>query len=290
MGRTLAFLGPSGTFTEEAVRQLPIQEELTTKPYVSILDVLEAVSTNQADFGVVPIENSIEGTVNLTMDGLIHGEKLPILAELALPITQHLLLAARPKPLLLQQITKVCSHSHAIAQCRLFLQKYLPHVEIEYTNSTASAAKLVSEQPDRPWAAIGTRLNTEIYPLFLAQESIQDYANNFTRFVLVGKSQLDLPVSDHHKTTILVTLPEDYSGALYQVLAAFAWRKLNLSRIESRPTKKGLGSYYFVLDIVQGMDTVLMPGAFAEIEALRCQVRVLGSYPVFAYRGIGEKN
>ncbi|MCR8978803.1 prephenate dehydratase [Brevibacillus laterosporus] len=290
MGRTLAFLGPSGTFTEEAVRHLPIQEELSTQPYVSILDVLEAVYTNQTDFGVVPIENSIEGTVNLTMDGLIHGEKLPILAELAMPITQHLLMATRPEPLSLQQITKVLSHSHAIAQCHLFLQKYLPHVEIEYTNSTALAAKLVSEQPDQPWAAIGTRLNTEIYPLTFAQESIQDYANNFTRFVLLGKSQLDLPVSDKYKTTILVTLPEDYSGALYQVLAAFAWRKLNLSRIESRPTKKGLGSYHFVLDIVQSMDAVLMPGAFAEIEALGCQVRVLGSYPVFAYRGIGEKN
>ncbi|TPG72838.1 prephenate dehydratase [Brevibacillus laterosporus] len=290
MGRTLAFLGPSGTFTEEAVRHLPIQEELSTRPYASILDVLEAVYTEQTDFGVVPIENSIEGTVNLTMDGLIHGEELPILAELALPITQHLLMATRQEPLPLQQITKVLSHSHAIAQCRLFLQKYLPHVEIEYTNSTAMAAKLVSEQPDQPWAAIGTRLNTEIYPLSFAQESIQDYANNFTRFVLVGQSQLELPLSDKHKTTILVTLPEDYSGALYQVLAAFAWRKLNLSRIESRPTKKGLGSYHFVLDIVQSMDEILMPGAFAEIEALGCQVRVLGSYPVFAYRDIGEKN
>ncbi|WP_232695587.1 prephenate dehydratase [Brevibacillus daliensis] len=290
MGRSLAFLGPSGTFTEEAARSLPIAKGFTFQPYANIIDVLEAVLQRKNDIGVVPIENSIEGTVNLTLDWLIHGEELPVLAEIALPITQHLLVSSKKEKFDIQDIQKVLSHPHAIAQCRLYLKEVLPNVQIEYTNSTAEAAKLVSEHPEEPWAAVGTRLNTEIYPLQMASESIQDYSNNVTRFFLVGIKPLELPSSDAHKTTILVTLPEDYSGALYQVLAAFAWRKINLTRIESRPTKKALGSYHFVLDLVNKLDDVLMPGAFAEIEALGCQVRVLGSYPVYSYRPIDEKN
>jgi prephenate dehydratase len=206
---------------------------------------------------------------------------LPIQAELALPITQNLLVAKREKPLPLSEITKILSHPQAIAQSHNFLREHLPQAAIEYTNSTAMAAQIVSEHPEEPWAAIGTRLNVEIYPLEFAREGIQDYSNNFTRFVLVGQEALEMPPSPREKTTILVTLPEDFPGALYQVLAAFAWRKINLSRIESRPTKKGLGSYYFVIDVEQKMDDILLPGAFAEIEALGCQVRQLGTYPVY---------
>ncbi|WP_139490297.1 prephenate dehydratase [Brevibacillus dissolubilis] len=285
MGKTLAFLGPRGTFTEEAARSFPIAEEVQRQPLASVIDVLQAVASGRVDLGVVPLENSIEGSVNATLDWLIHQEDdLPILAELALPITQHLLVAKRPEPLPLGRITKVLSHPHAIAQCHHFLQKHLPEVEIEYTNSTAMAAKMVSEAPDQPWAAIGTKLNTELYPLVLAEESIQDFSNNYTKFILVGKESVPLPVSEQEKTTVLVTLPEDFPGALYQALAAFAWRKINLSRIESRPTKKGLGSYHFILDIEQKVDDVLLPGAFAEIEALGCQIRQLGSYPFFLHR------
>jgi prephenate dehydratase len=281
MEKKLAFLGPRGTFTEEAARALTARQEFCYRPYGSIIDVLNAVAKGEVENGVVPLENSIEGTVNSTLDWLIHEVDLPILAELALPISQHLLVAKREEPLPFSAITKVLSHPHAIAQCHNFIQEHLPHADIEYTNSTALAAQTVSEHPQETWAAIGTRLSAEIYSLMFARENIQDYSNNYTRFVLVGKHPVELPPSAKEKTTILVTLPEDFPGALYQVLAAFAWRKINLSRIESRPTKKGLGSYHFVIDIEQKMDEVLLPGAFAEIEALGCQVRQLGTYPFY---------
>ncbi len=281
MTKRIAFLGPYGTFTEEAARAFPLNQEVSFHPYGSIMDVFAAVDKGAAEFGVVPMENSIEGSVNATLDWLIHEIDLPIIAELALPISQHLLVAKREVPLSLQDITKVLSHPHAVAQCHNFIQKYLPNAEIEYTNSTALAAQTVSAQPDKPWAAIGTRLSAQIYPLMFARESIEDYTNNYTKFVLVSKESAPLPKSPTEKTTIQVTLPEDFPGALYQVLAAFAWRKLNLSRIESRPTKKGLGSYHFIIDIEQRMDDVLLPGAFAEIEALGCQLRQLGTYPFY---------
>lgn len=281
MKARLAFLGPRGTFSEEAARLFPVEEPLDLHPYPSILDVLNAVHQGEAVYGVVPLENSIEGTVNTTLDWLIHEVELPIHAEIAIPITQHLLVATRPEPLPLAEIRKILSHPHAVAQCHNFIKAHLPHAEIEYTNSTASAAQLVSSRPEEPWAAIGTRLATQIYPLMFARQDIQDYANNYTRFVLVGKTAPILRDAKAEKTTILVTLPADFPGALYQVLAAFAWRKINLSRIESRPTKKGLGSYHFVIDIEQRMDDVLLPGAFAEIEALGCQVRQLGTYPLY---------
>jgi prephenate dehydratase len=281
MEKQLAFLGPRGTFSEEAARALTARRPFRYLACPSIIDVLNAAATGEADYGVVPVENTIEGTVNATMDWLIHEVDLPILAELALPISQHLLVAKRDDALPLTAITRILSHPHAIAQCHNFIREHLPQAEIEYTNSTAQAAQIVSDHPEEPWAAIGTRLNPEIYPLSFARQEIQDYSNNYTRFVLVGREPLDMPPSDREKTTILVTLPEDFPGALYQVLAAFAWRKINLSRIESRPTKKGLGSYLFVIDIEQKMDDVLLPGAFAEIEALGCQVRQLGTYPFY---------
>ncbi|MGG1664220.1 prephenate dehydratase [Brevibacillus sp. NRS-1366] len=281
MEKKLAFLGPRGTFTEEAARALTVGQSLSHVPYPSIIEVLNAVAKEEVNFGVVPMENSIEGTVNSTLDWLIHEVELPILAELALPITQNLLVAKREKQLPFSAITRVLSHPQAIAQSHNFLRENLPAASIEYVNSTALAAQIVSEHPEEPWAAVGTRLNVEIYPLDFAHEQIQDYSNNYTRFVLLGQDSLNLPASSKEKTTILVTLPEDFPGALYQVLAAFAWRKINLSRIESRPTKKALGSYYFVIDIEQKMDDVLLPGAFAEIEAIGCQVRQLGTYPFY---------
>ncbi|WP_019120131.1 prephenate dehydratase [Brevibacillus massiliensis] len=281
MAKQIAILGPLGTFTEEAARSFPFQQEYHLKTFPSIVDVLAAVSKDEIEYGVVPLENSIEGSVTSTLDWLLHEVELPILAELAMPISQHLVVARREQPLSFAEIKKVVSHPQAIAQCRNFLQEHLPHAEIEYMNSTATAAQYVSAHPEEPLAAIGPRLTTEIYPLVFARQNIEDFQNNFTRFVLVGKQPIELPPSEREKTTVQVTLPEDFPGALYQVLAVFAWRKINLSRIESRPTKKGLGSYHFVIDIEQRMDEVLMPGAFAEIEALGCQVRQLGTYPSY---------
>lgn len=289
MSRKIAFLGPYGTFSQEAAHYFFQDSMDQFQPYGSIPDVIDAVAQKQADYGVVPLENSIEGSVNLTLDWLIHEVDLPILAELAIPISQHLLVAKKgdhvPE---FAEIGKVLSHPHAVAQCHLFLREHLPHAEVEYTTSTAEACRIVSQNPDKNWAAIGTRLAESIYGLTFKEQHIQDHSNNFTRFILLGEKVPQLLPSGKEKTTILVTLPSDFPGALYQVLAAFAWRKINLSRIESRPTKKGLGSYHFIIDIEKGMDQVLLPGAFAEIEALGCQVRYLGSYPYYVVSNMSK--
>ncbi|MCF6092725.1 prephenate dehydratase [Microaerobacter geothermalis] len=291
MRRRIAFLGPRGTFTEEAARAIfPDEDKNEWVPRKNIADCLETTYRKETDFGVVPIENSIEGSVNLTLDWLIHEVNLPILAEMVLPITQHLLVAKREIPITLNHVEKVYSHPHAVAQCHHFLRECLPHVEVEYTNSTAEAAQFVANSPEKPWAAIGTSLAEEIYPLKILHHQIQDHTNNYTRFILVGEENAFIGHSEKQKTSILVTLPSDFPGALYQVLAAFAWRKINLSRIESRPTKKGLGSYHFLIDIEQGMDDVLLPGAFAEIEAIGCEVRYLGTYPCFMVKESIVKN
>ncbi|TCS83549.1 prephenate dehydratase [Tepidibacillus fermentans] len=281
MSKKIAFLGPHGTFTEEAAHSIFENDQVQYISFGSIPDVLDAVAMKKVDYAVVPLENSIEGSVNLTLDWIIHEMELPILAELVLPIAQHLFVSTAQSSISLSQIQRIYSHPQAIAQCRRFIHNHLTHAEIIYTNSTAEAAETVSENPEKPWAAIGTRLAKELYSLTFLKESIEDYKDNYTRFIVVGENPLQLRSTQtpSYRTMILVTLPKDYPGALYQVLAAFAWRKINLSRIESRPTKKGLGNYYFIIDIEQKMDDVLLPGAFAEIEALGCQIRILGSYP-----------
>lgn len=278
--KRVSFLGPHGTFTEEAAHYF-FREDATYIPCASIPDTLDAADSGKTDYAIAPLENSIEGSVNLTLDWLIHESHLPILAELVMPISQHLF-AANPDVTSSNAIRKLYSHPQPVAQCRDFIKQHLPDVEIEYVSSTAEAAKIVSLNREEPWAAIGTRLSREIYDLHFINESIEDYANNYTRFIVVGSEMPEAcEPSEQYRTTIVVTLPEDFPGALHQVLAAFAWRRMNLSRIESRPTKKGLGSYYFLVDIEQKMDDVLLPGAFAEIEALGCTVKRLGTYPYF---------
>ncbi|ERI11496.1 prephenate dehydratase [Aneurinibacillus aneurinilyticus] len=281
MERTFAFLGPRGTNTEEAARLIFRGESDVFRPYRTIPDCLEAASEGKVDYAVVPWENSLEGSVNLTLDWIIHKIDLPILSELIIPISHQLSCAKREYPLALPDVTKVLSHPQAVAQCHGFLRDHLSHAEIEYVSSTAEAARLVSEHTEEPWVAISAMQAVHTYPVTLLKENIEDAENNFTRFIVLGEKPLVLPEADAHKTTILVTLPSDFPGALHQVLSAFSWRRLNLSRIESRPTKTGLGNYHFVIDIEHKMDDVLLPGAFAEMEALGCQVRFLGTYPVF---------
>lgn len=279
----IAFLGPRATFTDIAVRELfPNDEGI---PYITIPDCLEAVMKDEVDVCVVPLENALEGSVNITLDYLIHEMKLPIMAEITAPIKQHLLVHPQHQDDL-GNIEAIYSHSHAIAQCHKFLHhkcKGIPRVSV---TSTAAAAKYVRENPQERAAAIANELAAKEYGLAIAKENIHDFDFNHTRFVVLANKPLkldDQPLEvAGNKTTLMVTLPaDDRSGALHQVLSAFAWRKLNLSKIESRPTKTGLGNYFFIIDIEMSMDEVLIPGAIAELEALGCSVDVLGSYPYF---------
>ncbi|MBA4496177.1 prephenate dehydratase [Paenactinomyces guangxiensis] len=282
MIETVAYLGPQGTFTHEAAMTLFPEPATELVAYPSIPDVLTAVDRGVSDIAVVPVENAIEGSVNSTLDWLVHHVDVPIIGELVYPITHCLLVHPLQAKCEKAEFTRIYSHPQAIAQCQLYLRKEHPGAELVYTESTAKAAEIIHKNPDHPWLAIGTGRAAELNELYILKKEIQDHPNNYTRFIAAGKQKKVWNQStDLFKTSLQVTLPSDYPGALYQVLAAFSWRKINLCHIESRPTKTGLGNYYFLIDTEFPDEHVLMQGAVAEIEALGCQVRILGSYPCF---------
>ncbi|SDM98967.1 prephenate dehydratase [Sediminibacillus halophilus] len=281
MTKKIGYLGPKGTFTKIAVDSLFNGEEKAD--YATIPECMDAVENEEIDIAVVPLENAIEGTVHLTIDYMIHQVRLPIVAEIVVPIKQHLLVNERATDSFVD-IAHVYSHSHAIAQCHQFLHKHLQQADVHYTTSTGKAAEMVAAS-DPTAAAIGNKLAAKEYGLKILAEDIHDYPNNHTRFAVLSKQEEPVISSGHaagtQKTTLLITLPSDYAGALHQVLSAFAWRKMNLSKIESRPMKTGLGNYYFIIDVNQAYDQVLFPGVKAELEALGCKVTLLGTYPVY---------
>ncbi|OES44251.1 prephenate dehydratase [Domibacillus iocasae] len=287
--RKIAFLGPAATFTDIAVSDaFPNDERI---PCVTIPECMDYVLQGKADLAVVPIENALEGTVNMTIDHLFHEADLTIVGELTAPIQQHLLVhpdnAHKWK-----DAGRILSHPHAIAQCHKFLQRHFYSVPSQQMTSTAAAAKYVSEHPEECIAAIANSLSAEEYGLFMAEADIHDYTFNHTRFLVLSKTheELTFPLPQTGgKTTIVVTLPTDRPGTLHQVLATFAWRNLNLAKIESRPLKTGLGNYFFIIDVAQRIDDILVPGAFAEMEALGCNVQVLGSYYGYEVGQAAEK-
>jgi prephenate dehydratase len=286
--RKIAFLGPEGTVTHESANYFFAGEPHTFLPYRLIADVVAATVAGETDLSIIPVENTIEGSVKDSVDILVHEVDLPILAEWIYPSRQNLIghrseYQLSSGGLDLERIKKVFSKDVAIAQCRDFIKSYLPNAEFEFSSSTAEGVRYVKEHPNEGCAAIGTLLSSELYQTDVLAENITDHMNNFTRFMLIGHHPPILRPTNEMKTTILVTLPEDYPGALHQVLSAFAWRRINLSKIESRPTKLKLGSYYFYIDIEGSMDSALLPLAIAEIKAIGCLVRLLGSYPSYSY-------
>lgn len=288
MIETVGFLGPKGTFTEVATEAVFQREERI--PYSTIPACMAAVAEKKVDYGVVPIENAIEGSVNMTLDYLIHKHDLPIIGEVTVPISQNLLVHPSRKDDW-TTVQHVYSHPQAIAQSHEFLQSVLPEAEVHYMNSTSAAAKKIAEEPELHAVAIANTLAAETYNLLIAKKNIHDYENNHTRFVVLTNNEhrtLNREKAKKGKTTLVVTLPSDYPGALHQVLSAFAWRKLNMSKIESRPMKTGIGNYFFIIDVNQEMDDVLIPGVIQELEALGCGVRILGSYPCFYYEDMKE--
>jgi len=287
--KRIGFLGPLGTVSHESALFFCHGEDLEFVPYKLVADIFAALAQGELELGVIPIENTIEGSVRLHVDALVQDDSLPIQAEWTYPSVQNLvghaveLQASDGSGPDFSKVTKIVSFEVAVAQCRRFLDEHLPGVELENVNSTALGVKYVQEHPGQGLVAVGTKLAASMYGLDLLAENITDHYNNYTRFVLVGRESIPLKPSKDWKTTLLVTLPEDFPGALHQVLSAFAWRRINLTKIESRPTKLKLGSYYFYIDIEGSLESVLLPAAMAEIEALGCQVRILGSYPSYPF-------
>lgn len=274
----IAYLGPEASFTYLATKNLFPNEWLT--PFRTIPECIEAVSEGKVDIAVVPLENAIEGTVPLTIDYLYHEANLFVVAECLSKIQQHLMVHKTQKDNW-RNVEEIYSHPHALAQCHKYLYYRFSSVPLQQYSSTSAAAKLVSENPERCIAAIGNASSAEKYGLEIVERNIHDFQFNHTRFVVVSKVNTRLPVEQSEgipKTTFMLTLPLNVSGALHQVLSVFAWRKLDLSKIESRPLKTGLGDYFFIMDILADENETMMQGAIEELLALGCTVKSLGTY------------
>lgn len=279
---SVAYLGPEASFTHIAASDLFDMEGLTPRP--TIPDCIEAVTQGHVAYAVVPLENALEGSVPLTIDYLFNSEELFITAEISTPIEQHMLVNKTQMDYL-DELDSIQSHPHALAQCHKFLQYRYRGVPLIQTTSTAAAAKMISEQPELRVAAIGNRLAAETYGLHIAEENIHDFHFNHTRFVVLSLRKEKLEHSNHAsstKTTLMVKLPEDdRPGMLHQILSVFSWRRLNLSKIESRPLKTGLGHYFFIIDINESEEHPMMKGAMEELDALGCTARSFGTYYVY---------
>ena len=274
---SVGYFGPRGTFTEEAL-EASLSSAFDRKvPYATIPDVLYAVQTGEVDSGLVPIENSIEGSVSATVDILSHEiDNLQIVREVRIPIRHQLLV--RPG-VTLDQVTKVVSHPHANAQCRIWLRNNLPGRDIEAANSTANAVERIAKS-DQPWAAIGNHLARETYGCVVLAPDIEDHKDNETRFVFLARQRERQDWFEPYKTSVVCEIVKDQPGALLLILQEFAFRRINLTKIESRPSKRRLGDYIFLVDMEGKVDD----GPVAD--ALRClscklpRLAVLGSYPV----------
>jgi len=241
-------------------------------PYCTIPAVMESVMNDETSFGVVPIENSIEGPVGITLDSLAHKFDLKIFKEIIIPINQNLIVNPGSK---IDDIEDVYSHAQAIAQCQEFISENM--IQPHYAVSTARAAKDIIGFKNK--AAIGNRMAAELYNLEILEANIQDADNNETRFVVVSKNDHMPTGSD--KTSIIFSIYEDRPGGLYNILGIFEKNNVNLTKIESRPSKKGLGKYLFFVDFEGHKDDDMVQNILAEIRNNTYFLKVLGSYPEF---------
>lgn len=279
--RRVGFLGPEGTFTEQALLTQPdlASAELIALP--SIPDVLAAASEGEVDIGFAAIENSIEGTVNVTLDTLAFEADLLIQREVVISVQLNLLGVPGAST---SDIRTVVSFPHAAAQCRGFLKRELPGVTTQAANSTAEAARQVSEAGDPSVAAIGTSLAAKIYGLDVLRDDVEDHPDNQTRFVAVAREGIPAPTG-HDKTSIVVFQRADRPGSLLSILQEFAARAINLTKLESRPTKRGLGDYCFIIDLEGHLGDELIADCLRNLRAKQTDVKFLGSYPAAGAHG-----
>lgn len=278
----VGYLGPKATFTHTAVLSF-FQNGEETKAYQTIPSCIDGLLEGEIDYAVVPLENALEGSVSITLDYIIHEVTCTIVGELILPIRQHLMMHPSQATNALTKITKVFSHPHAIGQCHRYLHQTIPTVHIVQQDSTSTAAAFVASHSDECYAAIANEMAAQTYGLEIVVRDIHSHNSNHTRFIILSKETYE-PKKAYlgQKTTLWITVPEDSAGALHQILSTFAWRKLNLSKIESRPMKTGLGNYFFIIDVeVDETSSVLLQGAIDEIHALGCTVNSLGSYKYY---------
>lgn len=279
--RRIGFLGPEGTFTEQALLAEAdlAAEELV--PMSTIAEVLAAADNGEIDLGFVGIENSIEGTVNVTIDALAFEHDLLIQREVELGIQLNLL---APPGVDRSDITRVLTFPVAAGQCRTWLATELPGVEVVAANSNAEAARLVAVEADGVSAAVAPSLAAKIYGLEVLANDIEDHSENTTRFVLVARDSVP-PATGHDKTTIVVFQRNDRPGSLLAILQEFAARAINLVKLESRPTKKGLGDYCFIIDLEGHLSDELVADCLRDVRSKVEDIKYLGSYPAAGAHG-----
>jgi prephenate dehydratase len=276
----VAFLGPAGTFSEDALRAAAGRDSIEARPAPTVYDAIRAVAEGDVDRALVPFENSIEGSVRSTLDTLaFEGFPVTIAGEHDQPIRTSLI--ARVE-MALERIEVVLSHPQASAQCARFIREELPGAQVRAAASTAEAVREVSSSAE-PWAALGAASAAEIYRCVVLREGVEDSPDNVTRFVWIAPAGTRVAGEGAWRTTLVFAeLGADHPGALVEALTAFSSRQVNLTRIESRPRRRGLGRYMFFLDLDGAAEH---PPVAEAIEALRGEaesVRILGTYPIAA--------
>jgi len=272
----IGYLGPEGTFTQQALRSQTDLAGADHIPFRTVIDVLDAVEDGSVSLGFVPIENSIEGTVNYTQDALVFDHDLLIQREVVLDIEMCLL---AKKGATLQSITKIFSMPVATAQCHGYIREHAPQAEVFVANSTAEAARTVSESGDNTVVAVAPRNAASLYGLEVLVENIADQSGNQTRFVLVAKEGIPAPTG-HDRTALVVFQRADEPGSLLSILQEFAARRINLSQLLSRPTRRGgLGDYCFIMYADGHIKDELMADALRDLHAKHGDVKFMGSYP-----------
>jgi len=269
----LAYLGPEGTFTNEAAKRATNEDEVELIPYPDIQTLILAIANQEENWGIVPIENSLEGSVNMTLDLLAHKVDLKIIKEVLMPINHHLIGQPGAK---LSEIKKVLSHRQALAQCRDNLNQILNDFEAINTNSTAEAVYSIKNK-DNNFGAIGSKLVAEINGLSILANNIQDNRSNWTRFIVLGAK--DSQEVKHAKTSLICSPSKDRPGILYEILKEFAMRDINLTKIESRPARKMLGDYIFFIDFKGHRKEESIKETLLALEKKTSFIKILGSYP-----------
>jgi prephenate dehydratase len=270
-----AYLGPEGTFTEQALRTLPAAAKADLQPCATVTLALDAVRGGEADGAVVPIENSVEGSVPVTLDELATGEPLMITREMTVPIAFSLLARHGVR---LDDVRRVATHPHAAAQTRRWCALHLPRAEVLHTTSTAHAASVLTDTEPAWDAAISAPVAADHYRLSTLATGIGDNAGALTRFVLVSRPGPPPPPTGRDKTSIVAFMREDHPGALLEILEQLTMRGVNMTRIESRPTGAALGNYCFSLDVEGHVDDARVGEALMGLRRVCADVRFLGSY------------
>jgi len=271
----VAFLGPPGTFSEEALLGQPDLAAGQLLPMSSFPAILAAVSSGEADVGFVALENSIEGTVRLVIDGLVFEHDLFIQREVEMSVRQNLIGLPGTD---LSDVRRVVSIPPALGQCQRFFTSRLPDVELVASNSTAEAVEAVATDRTPGTVALGSALAARLYDLEVVATGIDDHPDNVTRFVAVARSGVPAPTG-HDKTSIVCFQDDDHPGSLHGILGQFTAFNINLTRLESRPTKASLGNYCFIIDFQGHIDDEVVADCLRDLRAQLTNVKFLGSYP-----------